>query len=331
MARTRGKGFGTPGIDCPVQQYGAASACMMGQRYGSAYGPIESDEEDEEMYGQSDIYDSPLSEPEIDELDEIDEIDEYGLFEKLRTKWKKKHVERLVGRIQKVYDKGKEEKARKLAGRMARVIARLKNLDPDWETSNEIEAMLAFGRGEADTPYETAEKEEDAAPGRGGIFARRSTYESPYYVPAYGPRRPPTGAGYTLRGAPMYQAPASRGASFRAARTGPRFGSTRFDASDFLDVEHAVTRADLLEDEEYGLFRRTAMKNLTSLQKKLENLEDRWYRARKLADPVMRAKVEKEMSDTEDKIATVKFDIMEADTWEEPDIGLFTEDTAAGK
>ena len=93
-----------------------------------------------------------------------DDDDQYGIFEAFRARLKEGRIRRLAKRIARIYESGKESRAKKLAARLAKVVAKMEVLDPDWTPSEAVASWVAWGVGEISSPYVSSEEMEDGSP-----------------------------------------------------------------------------------------------------------------------------------------------------------------------
>jgi len=207
------RGFGTPGVDCPIPQRSTFGALGGGSldsemRYGAlGGGGLEAEEafgalgggglEAEEAFGWTpDSVDLQIEELYAGLDDEAGDV--YGLFKKANIKGKIDKIYKLAGHIQYLVDTGKVDKARKAAGKLQKTYEKLQKIEGSEESISQalqdtMAALDAFSRGEIASPHDwLAQQQAAQAPsgggpsaawegggGGGGLFApRRSFYET---------------------------------------------------------------------------------------------------------------------------------------------------------
>lgn len=161
------RGFGTPGADCQLPGvYG-----MLEQMY-------QGDDDDVAEFGLRDGQ-SIVSqlEAEFGSLESLSEEEIYGLFEKLRAKWKIRRISKLLGKIKMLRERGRQDKAKKRALRLAKVVNKLKGIDPSYEPTDEVLAYMAWANGDIDDPDEYKKESEQPATGA-GIFSQARAYNT---------------------------------------------------------------------------------------------------------------------------------------------------------
>ena len=124
-----------------------------------------------------DIIGNDLFEDDL-ELLLIEDDDEFGaILGKFRAKTKESRINRMVGKIAKIYAKGDVDKAKRLSLKLGGVVDKLISLDPDWSPSPQIQSWLDFGTGVETGPNA----------GSSGYEEEGVSYSDQYDDPGYAP------------------------------------------------------------------------------------------------------------------------------------------------
>ena len=264
------KGFGTPGLDCPIPaEYGALRSFSLSEE--EEYGALRSRSlSEEEAYGalssESLLAEEAYGAMAAHAAGELGD-DEYGvILAGLRSSIKQKKIDRIIGKLEELLRQEKMDKARKKAEKLAKAVAKMEILDPDYSPDEKVQAWLAFADGSIDDPRDYGAA---ATAGTGGLFdtaraiqsgtvvapsltyapvRRRSYYHTPP-PPRPRPSRPTRRRPGTPRMAKTHgPRPGMK------ARALDRYGQAYIGAASFSSVgntDYPIDRVDLIE-ESYG-------------------------------------------------------------------------------